>query len=190
MLIKLFCLEYQDFLCKWSLIFLYQFSSGLVPCETDSHWTEHEQPFCLACIAGENEEGDGRQKSQGKRKRNMFFPSASPTLSICALAPSLPLAIPKFSRGLGRVSNFNQSINWHHQMKDLVEIGHLTKYDAFRANRDRVMDLEKNSSKSIQMSLILRQHPPKSYKLLKFLWFPWCCLKWANIAIFISASFK
>ena len=27
-------------------------------------------------------------------------------------------------------------------MKDYVEIGHLTKYDAFRMNRDQVMDLE------------------------------------------------
>ena len=27
-------------------------------------------------------------------------------------------------------------------MKDLVKIGHLTKYDAFRMNRDQVMDLE------------------------------------------------
>ena len=27
-------------------------------------------------------------------------------------------------------------------MKDDVEIGHLTKYDAFRMNRDYVMDLE------------------------------------------------
>ena len=27
-------------------------------------------------------------------------------------------------------------------MKDHVEIGHLTKYDAFRLNRDQVMDLE------------------------------------------------
>ena len=27
-------------------------------------------------------------------------------------------------------------------MKYTVEIGHLTKYDAFRGNRDRVMDLE------------------------------------------------
>ena len=35
-------------------------------------------------------------------------------------------AVPKFSRELGRVSNFNQSINWHHHMKDHVEIGHLT----------------------------------------------------------------
>ena len=48
----------------------------------------------------------------------------------------------KFSRDLGRVSNFDQSIIWHHRMKDHVEIGHLTKYDAFRVNRDQVMDLE------------------------------------------------
>ena len=27
-------------------------------------------------------------------------------------------------------------------MKDHVEIGHLTKYDAFRMHRDQVMDLE------------------------------------------------
>ena len=27
-------------------------------------------------------------------------------------------------------------------MKDHIEIGHLTKYDAFRENRDQVMDLE------------------------------------------------
>ena len=27
-------------------------------------------------------------------------------------------------------------------MKDYVEIGHLTKYDAFRVSRDQVIDLE------------------------------------------------
>ena len=27
-------------------------------------------------------------------------------------------------------------------MKDHVDIGHLTKYDAFKMNRDQVMDLE------------------------------------------------
>ena len=27
-------------------------------------------------------------------------------------------------------------------MTDIVEIGHLTKFDAFRVNRDQVMDLE------------------------------------------------
>ena len=48
----------------------------------------------------------------------------------------------------------------------------------------------KFGSKSIQTSLILRQRPPKSYKLLQILWFPWYWLKWANIAIFISAVFK
>ena len=44
-------------------------------------------------------------------------------------------------------------------MKDHVEIGHLTKYDAFKVNRDQVY-----GSKSIQTSLILRQHSPKPYK--------------------------
>ena len=28
-------------------------------------------------------------------------------------------------------------------MKDHVDIGHLTKYDAFKMNRDQVMDLER-----------------------------------------------
>ena len=50
-------------------------------------------------------------------------------------------------------------------MKDHVEIGHLTKYDGSGVNRDQVMDLE-YASKSIQTSLILRQRPPKPYKLL------------------------
>ena len=35
-----------------------------------------------------------------------------------------------------------KSINGHHHMEDHVEIGHLTKYDVFRINRDLVMDLE------------------------------------------------
>ena len=52
-------------------------------------------------------------------------------------------------------------------MKDHVEIGHLTKYDAFRRNRDQVMDLE-IWFKIHTKSLILRQRPPKSYKLLKY----------------------
>ena len=78
-------------------------------------------------------------------------------------------AVPKFNRELGWVSNFNQSINWHHHIKDYVEIDHLTKYDAFRVNRDQVMVLEIwLCSKSVQTSLILRQRPPKPYKLLKF----------------------
>ncbi len=51
-------------------------------------------------------------------------------------------------------------------MKDHVEIGHLTKYDASRVNRDQVMDLE-ILSKSIQSSLILRKRPPKPFKRLK-----------------------
>ena len=50
-------------------------------------------------------------------------------------------------------------------MKDYVEIGYLTKYDAFRVNRDQVMDLEIRF-KIIQTSLILRQRLPKPYRLL------------------------
>ena len=52
-------------------------------------------------------------------------------------------------------------------MKDHVEIGHLTKYDAFRVNRDQVMDLEIWFKIHTNVCPILRQRPPKSYKLLK-----------------------
>ena len=45
------------------------------------------------------------------------------------------LAIPNCSRKLGRVSKFNKSITGHHNVKDHDEIGHLTKFDAFRMNR-------------------------------------------------------
>ena len=55
-------------------------------------------------------------------------------------------------------------------MKNHVEIGHLTKYDAFRVDTDQPMNLEK-WFESIQTSLILGQRPPKSYKLLSFLWY-------------------
>ena len=51
-------------------------------------------------------------------------------------------------------------------MKDHVEIGHLTKDNAFRMNRDQVMDLE--IWFKIHANVILRQRPPKSYKLLKY----------------------
>ena len=54
-------------------------------------------------------------------------------------------------------------------MKDHVEIDHLTKYDAFRVNRDQVMDLETWLKIHTTVSnYILRQRPPKPYKLLKF----------------------
>ena len=52
----------------------------------------------------------------------------------------LMLAVPKFSRELGRVSN--SPITWHHHKKDRVKIGHLTKYDVFRLDRDQVMELQ------------------------------------------------
>ena len=47
-------------------------------------------------------------------------------------------------------------------MKDHVEIGYLTKYDASRINRDQVIDLEIR----FKIIIILRQRPPKSHKLL------------------------
>ena len=54
-------------------------------------------------------------------------------------------------------------------MKDHVEIGHLTKYDAFGMNRDQSMNLEICFKIHLKpSSLILRQRPPKPYKLLKF----------------------
>ena len=52
------------------------------------------------------------------------------------------LAVPNFTRELGQVLNFKKSINWYHHMKDHVEIGHLTKYNALRVNRDQAMNLE------------------------------------------------
>ena len=45
-------------------------------------------------------------------------------------------------------------------MKDKVEIGHLSKFDAFRSNRDQVTDL-KRSLKSMQTALIFMLRPPK-----------------------------
>ena len=52
-------------------------------------------------------------------------------------------------------------------MKDHVEIGHLTKYNAFRVNRDQLMDLEIRFKIHTNVSN-LRKCPPKPYKLLKF----------------------
>ena len=52
-------------------------------------------------------------------------------------------------------------------MKDHVEMDHLTKFDAFMLNRDQAIWTLRHGSKSIQMSLVSLQHPPKSYKLLK-----------------------
>ena len=44
-------------------------------------------------------------------------------------------------------------------MKDHVKISHLTKFDAFRVNRDQVMDLE------TQFKIHTNVSPPKPYKL-------------------------
>ena len=52
-------------------------------------------------------------------------------------------------------------------MKDHVEIDHLMKYDAFRVNRDQVMDLETWLKIHTNVSNI-EKASPKPYKLLKF----------------------
>ena len=52
-------------------------------------------------------------------------------------------------------------------MKDHVEIGHLTKYDAFRVNRDQVMDLEIRFKIHTNVCNF-EKVSPKPYKLLKF----------------------
>ena len=53
-------------------------------------------------------------------------------------------------------------------MKDHVGIGHLTKYDAFRMNRDQAMNLEIWLEIHTTVSNFLTRRPPKPYKLLKF----------------------
>ena len=53
-------------------------------------------------------------------------------------------------------------------MKDHVEIGHLTKYDALRVNRDQAMNLEKwfKIHTNISNCETASVRHPKSYKLL------------------------
>ena len=48
-----------------------------------------------------------------------------------------------------------QLVNWHHHMKDHVDIGHLTKYDAFRMNGDQATNLEIYASKSILLKFFM-----------------------------------
>ena len=45
-------------------------------------------------------------------------------------------------------------------MKDNIEIGHVSNFDAFRSNRDQVTEF-----KTVKI-LILRMRPPKPYKLI------------------------
>ena len=58
-------------------------------------------------------------------------------------------------------------------MKDHVEIGHLTRYDAFRVNRDHVMDLEIRFKIHTNVSNFEKPYKPdkrlKPYKLLKYI---------------------
>ena len=64
-------------------------------------------------------------------------------------------------------------------MKDHVEIGHLTSMTLLGWTETKLWTL-KYGSKSIQTSLIFRQRPLKSYKLLKFFMISVILFKWAN----------
>ena len=75
-------------------------------------------------------------------------------------------------------------------MKDHVEISHLTKFDAFRVNRDQVMDLETWFKIHTNVSNQLRERPPKPYKLLKFFMISVILLKSANIRDFHLSFFQ
>ena len=77
------------------------------------------------------------------------------------------IGVPKFNRELGRVSNFNQSINWHHHIKVMSRLIIWPRMMLLGWTETKLWTL-KYGSKSIQMSLILRQCPPKRYKLLNF----------------------
>ena len=81
--------------------------------------------------------------------------------SVVFYIPDLKLGRSEIQQGTGRVSNFNQSINWDHHMKDHFEIGHFTKYDSFRVSRDQVMDLEIWFKIHAKVSNFERQRPPK-----------------------------
>ena len=77
-------------------------------------------------------------------------------------------AIPKFNRELGRVSNFNQSINWHHHIKDHVEIDWSFDQVWCFYYEQRPSYGPWNMAQNPYKRLILRQRPPKPNKLLKF----------------------
>ena len=78
-------------------------------------------------------------------------------------------------------------------MKDHVEIDQLTKYDAFRVNRDQVMDLEIWLKIHTNVSNF-ETASPKPYKLFKFFMITVILFKMGKHSdfhlIFFSASFK
>ena len=71
-------------------------------------------------------------------------------------------------------------------MKDHVEIGNLIKYDAFRMNRDQVMDLEI----WFKIHTNVFYFETKSYKLLKYFMISVILCKMSKHSDFISSSFK
>ena len=76
-------------------------------------------------------------------------------------------AVPKFSRELGRVSNFNKSINWHHQnVRSCWDLSFWPSMMLLGWTETKLWTW-KYGLKSTQTS-VLRQRPPKPHKLLKF----------------------
>ena len=67
-------------------------------------------------------------------------------------------------------------------MNDYVEIPHVTKSDAFRMNRDQVMDLEISLKIHTNVSNF-ETASPKIILTLFFFYFRGTLLKWVNIAI-------
>ena len=68
-------------------------------------------------------------------------------------------------------------------MKDHFEISHLTKFYAFRVNRDQVMDLETWFKIHTNFSNV-ETASPKPYKLLIFFMISVIHLKWVNVRDF------
>ena len=78
------------------------------------------------------------------------------------------IAFPKFFRELGRVSNFNESINWHSHTKDYIKNSHLTKFDAFRVDRSQVLCLQMWFKIRKNVFNVETAPPQKPHKLLMF----------------------
>ena len=73
----------------------------------------------------------------------------------------------------GEFQIWNQLIKWHHHMKDNIEFGHLSKFDAFRSNRDQVTELR----------TLLKIHTnfsnfEQTFKRFYQIWDNWKILSW------------
>ena len=79
------------------------------------------------------------------------------------------MATLKSNRGLGRVANLIQYINWYHHIKDhVIRLVIWPTLVLFSWITTKLWTL-KHGSRSIQTSLILRWHPPQTMQMLKML---------------------